>query len=156
MKLLHYRPNYIIKIANMDNEWLSFCEKFYREPPTVPYMSNYIQIYKDDYRIQILDPFVCAKIPYGTVELVIINGNPLMCDTYDADILFNNLPTSLKVLQITNLVNVLTNLPISLEKVIIHNYTEEAKEMSRFPFGCDIEYKGFFITKKPRLNYDSD
>jgi hypothetical protein len=142
---------------DMDNEWLSFCEKNYKEPPIVPFMGNYIQIYKDDYTIELLDPCSCKKIPYGTINLVILDGNPLVCDPYNANEFYDNLPPTIKVLKITNLVDVLTNLPISLEKVIIHNYIKEVKEKSKFPFGCVVEYKGSCsITKRQTFKFDSD
>jgi hypothetical protein len=141
----------------MADEWLQFCEKHYREKkPPNSLEGNWIQIYKDDYTIEIQDPALNIIIPNGTVKLVIFNGNPYMCNDYDdgAYRLYNNLPVTLKILEITNLVHVLTNLPPSLDKVSIRNYTKEVKEKSRFPFDCDIQYTGYLIEKREIIYLD--
>jgi hypothetical protein len=83
------------------------------------------------------------KIPNGCITLIINNAHQY--NEYNK--FFDNLPLTLKILEITNLAVPLTNLPVSLDKVIINNYTEEVKEKSVYPIDCNVQYIGSLIEK---------
>jgi hypothetical protein len=77
-------------------------------------------------------------------------------DGYDFDnIFFNNLSNGLIKLKVTNLVSILQNLPTSLELLEIHNYSQEAKETIKIPYGCNVIFTGIIIPKqKIKLNFN--
>ena len=60
----------------------------------------------------------------------------------NTDTIINNLPTSLKILEIDYLTYELLNLPTSLEKLIIHGCSKKIRNKIKIPFECvaDIVY----------------
>ena len=109
---------------------------------------NNLFICNQTYKIIILKNFGYSNnnniiIPNRCVELYIEDSND-----YQNNLIFVNLPLILKKLYISNLIHPLTNLPASLDIVTIYNYTQNVKDLSRFPYGCNNIFSGNIILEK--------
>lgn len=92
------------------------------------------ELFPERLEVLILDGnFIVDTLPENLIELHILYK-------LENSLILNNLPSTLKILQLYSPQNSPDNLPVGLEKIIIKNCIKKLKNNFKTPFGCTTLY----------------